>query len=131
MQSSHYQKTATRRLQLYEKRDRMQDKFVEDKIETQPAFRKVTRDYHVEKEHNKLMHGAPLGRYNPSYERVWSKAPIIEIAGVKDRFGYDNKNSPLYVKPAEGQISAAGNIENFTRKRKGSLNVSDGNLSAI
>lgn len=66
------------------------------------TFRRTTRDYHVEKEHYKLLHGAPIGRYSPSYERVWSKAPTIEIAGVKDRFGYDNKNSPLFVKVAEG-----------------------------
>ena len=56
----------------------------------------------------KLLHGAPLGRYSPNYERVWSKAPIIAIAGVKDRFGYENKNSPNFVKVAEGQASAAG-----------------------
>lgn len=77
------------------------------------------------------MHGAPLGRYNPSYERVWSKAPIIEIAGVKDRFGYDNKNSPLYIKPAEGQVSAAGEIDNFVRNRKGSHGADDGNHSVL
>ena len=75
------------------------------------TFRKTTRDYHVEKEHMKLLHGAPIGRYSPSYERVWSKAPVIAIAGVKDRFGYNNKNSPNYVKVAEGQVSAAGIVK--------------------
>jgi len=35
---------------------------------------------------------------------------MIEIKGVKDRFGYENKNSPMFVKPAEGQISATGAI---------------------
>lgn len=78
-----------------------------------PTFRKTTRDYHVEKEHNKLLHGAPIGRYSPSYQRVWHQAPIINIKGVKDRFGYENKNSPLYVKPAEGQISATGKIQSL------------------
>ena len=80
-----------------------------------PVFRKTTRDYHVEKEHMKLLHGAPIGRYSPNYERVWSKAPIIAIAGVKDRFGYDNKNSPNFVKIAEGQISAAGIVKAVLR----------------
>ena len=80
-----------------------------------PTFRKTTRDYHVEKEHMKLLHGAPIGRYSPNYERVWSKAPQIAIAGVKDRFGYDNKNSPNYVKRAEGQVSAAGIVKAVLR----------------
>ena len=53
-----------------------------------------------------MLHGAPIGRYSPSFERVWSKAPIIKIAGVKDRFGYGNKNSPHFIKVAEGQASA-------------------------
>lgn len=63
----------------------------------------------------KLLHGAPIGRYSPNYERVWSKAPQIAIAGVKDRFGYDNKNSPNYVKRAEGQVSAAGIVKAVLR----------------
>ena len=71
-----------------------------------PTFRKTTRDYHVIKEHSKLLHGAPIGRYSPTYENVWSNAPSIEIAGVKDRFGYGDKNQPMYVKPPEGEASA-------------------------
>lgn len=67
-----------------------------------PTFRRTTRDYHVDRDHNKLLHGAPIGRYSPSYERVWTRAPSIEIAGNKDRFGYENKNSPNYIKQAEG-----------------------------
>ena len=97
-----------RRQNIDAKRDKIQEKFIEDSNEMHAAFRKTTRDYHVEKEHMKLLHGAPIGRYSPSYERVWSKAPVIAIAGVKDRFGYENKNSPNFVKVAEGQASAAG-----------------------
>ena len=89
-----------------------------------PTFRKTTRDYHAEKEQQKMLHGAPFCRYSPSYDRVWSKAPVIEIAGVKDRFGYDNKNSPLYVKRAEGQVSAAGIIKEALRKGRNSVNNS-------
>jgi len=104
-----------RRQQIDAKRDRIQEKFIDDNTEMLPTFRKTTRDYHVEKEHMKLLHGAPIGRYSPSYERVWSKAPVIAIAGVKDRFGYDNKNSPNYVKRAEGQVSAAGIVREVLR----------------
>ena len=106
--SINYQKTKDRRVTIDAKRNRIQDKFLDDAQGKQPTFRKTTRDYHVEKEHMKLLHGAPIGRYNPSYDRVWSKAPQIQIAGVKDRFGYGSKFSPNYVKPAEGQASAAG-----------------------
>ena len=88
----------------------MQEKFVDDMPTLQSSFRKTTRDYHELKEHKKLLHGALVGRYSPNYDRVWSKAPEIQIAGVKDRFGYGNKNSPNFVKPAEGQASAAGTI---------------------
>ena len=106
--SINYQKTKDRRKTIDQKRNRIQDKMLDDAHGKQPTFRKTTRDYHVEKEHNKLLHGAPIGRYNPSYDRVWSKAPQIQIAGVKDRFGYGSTFSPNYVKPAEGQASAAG-----------------------
>ena len=121
MQSSHYQKTAMRRKEIDAKRDRLQDKFIQDDKEMLPTFRKTTRDYHVEKMLNTLQHGAPIGRYSPSYERVWNKAPIIEIAGVKDRFGYNNKNSPLYVKPAEGQSSAMGVIDSAMKRQRRSV----------
>ena len=87
-QSSHYHKTAERRQTLDQKRERIQDKFIEDNTAMLPTFRKTTRDYHVEKEHMKIQQGAPIGRYSPNYERVWSKAPAIGIIGVKDRFGY-------------------------------------------
>ena len=106
--SINYQKTKDRRCTIDAKRNRIQDKFLDDEKGKAGAFRKTTRDYHVDKEHMKLLHGAPIGRYNPSYDRVWSKAPQIQIAGVKDRFGYGSKFSPNYVKPAEGQASAAG-----------------------
>ena len=87
---------------------RMADKFVEDVKTTMSVFRKTTREFHVGMEHRKLLHGAAIGRYNPIYDRVWTKSPEVQIVGVKDRFGYDNKNSPNFVKPAEGQVSAMG-----------------------
>ena len=69
------------------------------------------------------MHGAPIGRYSPSYERVWTKAPQIEIAGTKTRFDYDNRNSPHFVKLAEGQASAMGETDNiFMRGRQSKMN---------
>jgi len=77
MQSSHYQKTVARKQQLDMKMERIQDKFVEDNATMMPTFRKTTRDYHVDKEHQKLLHGAPIGRYSPSYDRVWRQAPKI------------------------------------------------------
>ena len=107
-----------RRKEISARRVHIQDHFIEDNKELLPVFRKTTRDYHVEKMLNTLQHGAPIGRYSPSYERVWKKAPEIGIVGVADRFGYENKNSPLYVKPAEGQASAMGTIEDTERKRR-------------
>ena len=88
-----------------------------------PSFRRTTRDYHEEKEHFKLLHGAPLGRYNPSYHHVTPKIREVEIKGVKDRFGYNNKNSPHYIKPAVGQHSAMTTMtgQNSFGVRKGSL----------
>lgn len=106
-----------RRAQIDAKRNRIQDKFISAALTTLPVFRKTTRDYHVDKDHSKLQHGAPIGRYSPSYERVFRASPTIEIAGVKDRFGYENKNSPMYVKPAEGQASAAGEIDALVKER--------------
>ena len=47
MQSTHYKKTAIRRKEIDAKRDRIQDKFIDDKLEIMPTFRKTTRDYHV------------------------------------------------------------------------------------
>ncbi len=104
--SSHYQKTSARKRPIDLQKDHIQDKFVEDNHSMMPTFRKTTRDYHVIKEHSKLLHGAPIGRYSPNYANVWTNAPKIEIAGVKDRFGYGDKNSPMYVKPPEGEASA-------------------------
>lgn len=98
LQSTHYQKTAQRRQQIDAKRTRIQDRFVADHVTLHSTFRNTTRDYHVEKQQSKLLHGAPIGRYSPNYERVWARAPSVEIAGTADRFGYNNKNSPMYVK---------------------------------
>ena len=70
MQSEVYKKTAERRKTIDAKRDRIQDKFVEDKPTMMTTFRKTTRDYHVDKDLVKLLHGAPIGRYNPSYQHV-------------------------------------------------------------
>jgi len=103
LQSSLYLKTSERHKTIEVKREkRIQEKFIDDATKQTSSFRKTTRDYHEDKEHNKLLHGALVGRYSPNYERVWSKAPVIQIAGVKDRFGYGNKNSPNFVKRAEG-----------------------------
>mmetsp|Transcript_37382 Transcript_37382/g.49138 ORF Transcript_37382/g.49138 Transcript_37382/m.49138 type:complete len:149 (+) Transcript_37382:694-1140(+) len=99
---------------------RVQERFIDDMPINAASFRKTTREFHVEKEHRKLLHGAPIGRYSPTYDRVWIKAPEISIAGVKDRFGYGNVNSPNFVKPAEGQISAAGSIPHQRRRRNSS-----------
>ena len=76
--STHYQKTKRRHMTIEQERTgRVQEMFVDDHAQIGASFRNTTRDFLVEKEHRKLLHGAPIGRYCPSYERVWTKAPEI------------------------------------------------------